>query len=324
MIFMSPELLVPSKFGMKNSIPTPEADIYAFGLVVFQVREPRRNYRLFSYFVQVLTGEIPFRGVRRTELGYSITRGERPNKPASASAIGFSDSLWSFVQRCWAGDMNMRPKVTEVVTHLKEAAANWDGLMPPCIQTENIASYSDEPVSDSMLHCEFKISTPPFSFTLSNGTGGIFQSSSGVSLESPTDSQAISGLFSYPSTLPTQYTELSQDVTPEVATTPPKEPQLESPSVSTQQWTVDPYDTSHAEEIFPHLNQHFNPPPSELPRKKRRSFITWLLHWLRKSWGLPSGPPSQAESAEVPMIPPRDYTSGMSSSRELGNMSGQY
>ena len=39
MMFMSPELLVPSNFGMKDSIPTQEADIYAFGLVTFQVRE---------------------------------------------------------------------------------------------------------------------------------------------------------------------------------------------------------------------------------------------------------------------------------------------
>ena len=36
---MSPELLVPSRFDMEDSLPTPEADIYAFGLVIFQVRE---------------------------------------------------------------------------------------------------------------------------------------------------------------------------------------------------------------------------------------------------------------------------------------------
>jgi len=35
--FMAPELLVPSKFGLKGSIHTPETDIYAFGLVIFQV-----------------------------------------------------------------------------------------------------------------------------------------------------------------------------------------------------------------------------------------------------------------------------------------------
>jgi hypothetical protein len=42
--FMSPELLVPSKFGMDKSLPTPEADIYAFGFAIFQVFE--RDYGL--------------------------------------------------------------------------------------------------------------------------------------------------------------------------------------------------------------------------------------------------------------------------------------
>ena len=37
MKFMAPELLVPEKFGKKNTLPTPQADIYAFGLVISQV-----------------------------------------------------------------------------------------------------------------------------------------------------------------------------------------------------------------------------------------------------------------------------------------------
>jgi serine/threonine protein kinase len=147
MRFMSPELLVPSKFGMKDLVPTPEADIYAFGLVIFQVCKQGRIYRLFSHFVQVLTGEIPFRGVRQTELGYAVAMGKRPDKPANAAAIGFSNSLWDFVQRCWDGDMSMRPKVAEVVAYLEEAAAKWDGL-------------SKEPISDSMEPSEFEVSTP--------------------------------------------------------------------------------------------------------------------------------------------------------------------
>ena len=39
MMFIAPELLIPSKFGMKDSAPTPEGDIYAFGMVIFQVCE---------------------------------------------------------------------------------------------------------------------------------------------------------------------------------------------------------------------------------------------------------------------------------------------
>jgi len=35
--FMSPELLVPEMYGMKGSKATPQADIYAFGMVIYQV-----------------------------------------------------------------------------------------------------------------------------------------------------------------------------------------------------------------------------------------------------------------------------------------------
>ena len=151
--FMSPELLVPSAFEVTNPTPTPEADVYAFGLVILQVRDNNLGVSCwFTYIVQVLTGQIPFRGVRITELGFSVLKGLRPTKPANASAIGFSDSLWDFAQRCWDANMNTRPKVADVVTHLAKAAAGWQGLMPPCSQTEDVLCFSEEPMSDSMQH----------------------------------------------------------------------------------------------------------------------------------------------------------------------------
>ena len=45
LVFMSPELWMPSKFGAENSVPTPEADVYAFGMVIFQVCERDLRYR---------------------------------------------------------------------------------------------------------------------------------------------------------------------------------------------------------------------------------------------------------------------------------------
>ena len=36
-MFLSPELLMPEMFGNKNAMATPEADVYAFAYVVFQV-----------------------------------------------------------------------------------------------------------------------------------------------------------------------------------------------------------------------------------------------------------------------------------------------
>jgi len=37
MMFMSPELLAPQKFEIQNQTPTLQSDVYAFGLVIFQV-----------------------------------------------------------------------------------------------------------------------------------------------------------------------------------------------------------------------------------------------------------------------------------------------
>jgi len=37
MTFMSPELLAPSMFDMSDPLPTAASDVYAFGLLVFQV-----------------------------------------------------------------------------------------------------------------------------------------------------------------------------------------------------------------------------------------------------------------------------------------------
>lgn len=99
--------------------------------------------RSYTRFFQVLTGETPFRDIQQSALAFHVLRGKRPDKPENATAIGFSDSLWRFTQRCWHRDVKSRPVVGEVVSHLKEAAANWDGLMPPHVQeNEDVASSS--------------------------------------------------------------------------------------------------------------------------------------------------------------------------------------
>ena len=33
---MAPELLAPSEYGLKNTVPTQESDVYAFVLVILQ------------------------------------------------------------------------------------------------------------------------------------------------------------------------------------------------------------------------------------------------------------------------------------------------
>ena len=87
-----------------------------------------------------------------TEIALNAVQGVRPTRPGNASALGFSDSLWGFVQRCWDGQMRMRPMVGEVVSRLERAAANWDGVMSPYVQVECVVPAPPDPVSDSMAH----------------------------------------------------------------------------------------------------------------------------------------------------------------------------
>jgi len=152
-MFMSPELLMPPKFGLTDIIPTPGADIYAFGLVIHQVCGRNRGYPPFIYIFQVLTGKLPFPGLGMAEIVLNAVQGIRPTKPENASAIGFSDSLWDFVQRCWDGKMELRPKVAEVVSQLERVAAGWSGVMSPCTQVDA----PPDPPSDPMAQCKPRI-----------------------------------------------------------------------------------------------------------------------------------------------------------------------
>ena len=60
--FKSPELLVPGAFGRGDATPTPQSDIYAFGLVIFQVRR-QDLVSMYWLFLCVLSsdpqGRIP-------------------------------------------------------------------------------------------------------------------------------------------------------------------------------------------------------------------------------------------------------------------------
>lgn len=129
--FMPPECLAPEKFGIERSEPTREVDIYAFAMTIFQVSCSSGFSSAAPFnFVQVLAGEPPFRDLNSSKLVYSVIQGERPQKPQNAPAIGFSDSLWDFVKRCWDGDRTRRPLVAEAVERLHLATLGWHTLMP--------------------------------------------------------------------------------------------------------------------------------------------------------------------------------------------------
>jgi len=156
--------------------------------------------------------------------------------------------------------MKSRPEAAEVVTHLKKAAGNWVGLMPPYIWSDDVPSDPKEPTSDSMQHCGLEVSIFLWYRPSNNSAGGIFQPSSGAAPTSPTQSQATAGPSSHPSTSPTQYINAPTEEPSEAIT-----------------------NSSCIPEVYPWLNQHYGATPFQPSQKKRKGFTDRLLSRLGMS-----------------------------------------
>ena len=116
---MAPELLDPEKFGKKHSRPTKPGDMYAFGMVVYEV----------------LTGLDPFNDKKDVAI-FSLIRlivsGERPAKPSNAEEIGLGSQTWKLVKECWRSDSKNRPTVEQALKHMGDAVLSpGDFRFPP-------------------------------------------------------------------------------------------------------------------------------------------------------------------------------------------------
>jgi len=65
---MSPELIVPQRFGLESGHPTRSSDCDALGMVVYETISRQMPFHKFKHtdltiFVKVLEGERPPRGV---------------------------------------------------------------------------------------------------------------------------------------------------------------------------------------------------------------------------------------------------------------------
>ena len=103
-LYMAPELLAPEKFGKKNCRPTQPADIYAFGMVIYEI----------------LTGRNPFydQTYGQHQFTVSVLGGKRPTKPEDMKTIGFGSGTWELVEECWKEEPTERPTTEQVIAHL--------------------------------------------------------------------------------------------------------------------------------------------------------------------------------------------------------------
>ena len=83
--WMSPELLVPERFGLKESHPTKASDCYALGMVIYEV----------------LSGQAPFAQYSFLEVVQRVVDGERPKRPLGAREAWSTDSIWGTLELCW-------------------------------------------------------------------------------------------------------------------------------------------------------------------------------------------------------------------------------
>ena len=97
---MAPELL------SEGSNASKEADMYAFGMVVYEV----------------ITGARPFGNRRQVELPSLTLLGVRPSRPEDPTAVGFSQGTWEFAERCWDGNPGRRPSSRETLEHFERVA----------------------------------------------------------------------------------------------------------------------------------------------------------------------------------------------------------
>jgi len=121
--WMSPELLDPEMFGLKDSHRTKSSDCYALGMVVYEV----------------LSGHVPFFRYRDYAPVARILRGERPERPQGAEAGWFTDDVWGILGRCWVPEPGNRPSIGVVLQCLEEASGFWTPL-PPLVVGSQAAS----------------------------------------------------------------------------------------------------------------------------------------------------------------------------------------
>ena len=138
---MSPELLDPDQFGLKDSKPTKESDCYALGMVIYEV----------------LSGQAPFAPFKDFIVMRKVIDGERPEIPEGSERIWFTDDLWRVLGLCWDAKSESRPSIRAVLECLERVSGAW---RPPAPQVnEDVEMDEDDwdltTVSDSsgMVSC---------------------------------------------------------------------------------------------------------------------------------------------------------------------------
>ena len=101
--WMSPELLLPDKFGLKESNPTEASDCYALGMVIYEV----------------LSGRTPFAQHSFLTVAWKVANGEHPERPQGVKGAQFTDDVWGMLELCWKFQPGDRMSSEEILLVLE-------------------------------------------------------------------------------------------------------------------------------------------------------------------------------------------------------------
>ena len=136
--WMSPELLDPESFNLKDSRPTKQSDIYALGMVVYEV----------------LSGQRPFPGCSGPVVIKKVMAGERPLRLEGTRGAWFRDGIWEMLELCWKAEPNDRPSLETIFRCL-------EGAIRPSRSPSPAPTVKEDAETETMVN---RTGMPPFRF----------------------------------------------------------------------------------------------------------------------------------------------------------------